>query len=96
MYFVYILLCADGSLYTGSTNNIEKRFEAHKNGKGAAYTKSHKPIKIIYSQNFQTKGEALKREAEIKKLLDAIWENRFRISLSNLEQLRRLANKTKL
>jgi len=67
MYFVYVLLCADKSLYTGSTNNIEKRFGAHKNGKGAAYTKSHKPVKIIYSQNFQTKGEALKREAEIKK-----------------------------
>lgn len=67
MYFVYVLLCADGSLYTGSTNDIDKRFEAHKNGKGAAYTKSHKPVKIIYSQNFGTKGEALKREAEIKK-----------------------------
>ena len=68
MYFVYVLLCADGSLYTGSTNDIEKRFEAHKNGKGAAYTKSHKPVKIIYSQECKTKGEALKREAEIKKL----------------------------
>lgn len=68
MYFVYILLCEDKSLYTGSTNDVEKRFEAHRNGKGAAYTKSHKPVKIIYSQNFQTKGEALKREAEIKKL----------------------------
>lgn len=68
MYFVYILLCEDKSFYTGSTNDVEKRFEAHRNGKGAAYTKSHKPVKIIYSQNFQTKGEALKREAEIKKL----------------------------
>ena len=68
MYFVYILLCADGSLYTGSTNDIAKRLEAHKNGKGAAYTKSHKPVKIIYSQECKTKSEALKREAEIKKL----------------------------
>jgi len=67
MYFVYILLCADKSLYTGSTNNIEKRLEAHKNGKGAAYTKSHKPVKIIYSQEYGTKSEALKKEAEIKK-----------------------------
>jgi putative endonuclease len=67
MYFVYVLLCADGSLYTGSTNDIEKRLEAHKNGKGAAYTKSHKPVKIVYSQEFDTKSKALKREAEIKK-----------------------------
>lgn len=67
MYFVYVLLCADGSLYTGSTNDIEKRFAAHKKGKGAAYTKSHKPIKIVWSESFSTKSEALKREAEIKK-----------------------------
>ena len=67
MYFVYILLCVDGSYYTGSTNNIEKRFKDHLAGKGAKYTKSHKPVKVIYKEKFSTKSEALKREAELKK-----------------------------
>jgi putative endonuclease len=67
MYFTYILLCSDGSYYTGSTNDIKKRFKDHLSGKGARYTKSHKPKKIVYREEFATKSEALKREAEIKK-----------------------------
>ena len=66
MWFVYILLCEDNSLYTGSTNNLEKRFKTHKNGKGGSYTRSHKPFKIIHTEKFATKSEALKREIEIK------------------------------
>ena len=66
MWFVYVLLCEDNTLYTGSTNNLEKRFEAHKSGKGSKYTRSHKPIRIIYKEEFQTKSESLKREIEIK------------------------------
>jgi len=66
MWYVYILLCSDDSLYTGSTNNLEKRFESHKSGKGGRYTRSHKPVKLIYSKEFDTKSIALKREAEIK------------------------------
>ncbi|EKD90664.1 MAG: hypothetical protein ACD_30C00110G0003 [uncultured bacterium] len=66
MWFVYILLCRDNSLYTGSTNNLEKRFLSHQNGKGGSYTRSHKPLKIIYKEIFKTKSEALKREIEIK------------------------------
>jgi putative endonuclease len=66
MWFTYILLCSDGSYYTGSTNDIKKRFKDHLEGKGARYTKSHKPIKIVYEEKFATKSEALKREAEIK------------------------------
>jgi len=68
MYYVYILLCRDGSYYTGSTNDVEKRFKDHLKGRGARYTKSHKPVKIIYEEKFNTKSEALKRETEIKKL----------------------------
>lgn len=68
MYFVYILKCLDGSLYTGSTNNIEKRFKSHLEGKGGKYTRSHKPVKIIYEEKFKTKSDALKREMQIKKL----------------------------
>lgn len=66
MWFVYVVLCQDESLYTGSTNNLEKRFLDHKNGKGGRYTRSHKPLKIVYREKIPTKSEALKREAEIK------------------------------
>jgi len=67
-WFVYILRCTGGSYYTGSTNNIEKRFEDHINGKGARYTRSHKPERIVYKEEFASKSLALKREAELKKL----------------------------
>jgi putative endonuclease len=67
-YFVYILECKDKTLYTGITNDLEKRFLAHKNGTGAKYTRSHPPKKIVYSQNFRTKGKALKKEIQIKQL----------------------------
>jgi putative endonuclease len=67
MWFVYILLCRDGSYYTGSTNDVAKRFNDHLAGRGARYTKSHKPEKIVYQESFSTKSEALKREAELKK-----------------------------
>jgi len=67
-YFVYILLCRDGTYYTGSSNDIEKRFNDHLMGHGARYTKSHKPVKIIYQEEFSTKSEALKREIKIKKM----------------------------
>jgi putative endonuclease len=67
VYYVYILQCIDGSFYTGSTNDVEKRLEAHFAGKGAKYTKSHKPEKVIYSEVYLTKKEALQREWQIKK-----------------------------
>jgi len=66
MWSTYILLCQDGTYYTGSTNNVKKRFKDHLEGRGARYTKSHKPVKVIYKIDFVTKSEALKREAEIK------------------------------
>lgn len=66
MWFVYILLCEDRSLYTGYSNNIDQRFLDHKNGKGGHYTRSHKPIKLIYQEQFNTQSEALKREGQIK------------------------------
>ena len=66
MWFVYILQCSDGSFYTGATNNLKKRFLAHKNGEGGYYTRSHKVIKIIYSEKLATRSQALKKEAQIK------------------------------
>lgn len=68
MWFVYVLLCKDNSLYTGISNNPQKRFLEHLSGKGGRYTRSHKPIKIIYLEKQVNKNEALKREASIKKL----------------------------
>lgn len=66
MWFVYILLCRDGTLYTGATNNLEKRFLDHIGGKGGRYTRSHKVVKLIYQEQYATKSEALKREIKIK------------------------------
>jgi len=63
-----MLLCEDGSLYTGITNNLENRLTAHQKGTGAKYTLSHKPIKIVYSQPFPDRSQASIREAQLKKL----------------------------
>ncbi len=68
MNYVYILLCADNTYYTGWTNDVEKRVQTHNQGKGAKYTKSRLPVKVVYIESFETKIEAMKREAEIKKL----------------------------
>lgn len=68
MNYTYILRCGDGSLYTGWTNNLEKRLEAHNAGRGGRYTRSRLPVKLVYSESFDTKKEAMRREAAIKKL----------------------------
>lgn len=65
-YYVYILLCEDGSYYTGYAKNVKKRFTQHKNGRGARYTKLNKPEKIVYREELTTCGEAIRREKEIK------------------------------
>lgn len=67
-YFTYILECADGSLYVGSTNDLDKRLRQHNNSKsGAHYTKIRRPVVLKYSEKLENLSEALKREAEIKK-----------------------------
>ncbi len=68
MNYVYILLCSDNTLYTGWTNNLEKRIKIHSLGKGAKYTKSRLPVKLLYHEIYESKSAALKREAEIKKM----------------------------
>lgn len=67
-YYVYILKCADGSFYTGSTNDVNKRYRAHTSSKGAKYTKAHGVDSIIYVEKLPSKGRALSREYEIKRL----------------------------
>jgi len=69
--FVYLLRCADGSLYCGWTTDPEKRLAAHNSGRGAKYTRSRGPCRLVYTEAFATKGEALKRECAIKKLTHA-------------------------
>lgn len=69
--FVYILRCSDGSLYTGWTNDIPRRVAAHNAGAGAKYTKSRRPVVPVYSEELPSKPDALRREAEIKKLTRA-------------------------
>lgn len=67
-YYTYIIECKDGSYYTGYSNDPWKRFEAHKVGKGAKYTKSHPPIKLVYIERHKTKGAAMRKELMIKRL----------------------------
>lgn len=68
MNYTYIVKCSDGSLYTGWTNNLEKRIRAHNEGKGAKYTKSRRPVVLVYQEEFQTREEAMRREWEIKQM----------------------------
>lgn len=65
---IYILRCADGSLYTGYSNDVERRLRVHNSGQGAKYTKSRLPVEMVYREENLTKSEALKREYAIKKL----------------------------
>ncbi|OGG71236.1 hypothetical protein A3F27_00015 [Candidatus Kaiserbacteria bacterium RIFCSPHIGHO2_12_FULL_53_13] len=66
MYFVYILKCRDGSLYTGVTTDLHRRLEQHKKGKGGHYTRAKGALKIQYSEKAGSRSVALKRETEIK------------------------------
>ncbi len=66
--YTYIVKCADGSLYTGWTNHLEKRITAHNAGKGAKYTKSRRPVELVYYEIFETKEQAMSREYTIKQM----------------------------
>ncbi len=67
-FYVYVILCVDGSFYTGYTKNIDTRIKLHESGKGARYTKMHKPQKVAYLELFDSRAQAMKREKQIKKL----------------------------
>ena len=68
MNYTYLVRCADGSLYCGWTNRLEERVRAHNEGKGAKYTKSRRPVELVYYEAFATKEEAMRREADIKQM----------------------------
>ena len=68
MNYTYLLKCADDTLYCGWTNQLDKRLKAHNDGKGAKYTKARRPVSLAYYEIFETKEEAMRREAAIKKI----------------------------
>ena len=67
-WFVYMLRCGDGSLYTGYTDDVLRRLAVHQSGKGGKYTRSHLPLELVYQEELPDKSAALRREAEIKRL----------------------------
>ena len=86
-WFVYILECSNKALYTGITNNLKRRFEDHKKGFGGHYTSYNRPIKILYTETYQSRSKALRREAQIKR-----WtrEKKFALIHGDLAMLKQL------
>lgn len=66
-YYTYMVLCSDNTLYTGYTDNLNRRVEAHNSGKGAKYTKARLPVELVYWETYSTKQEAMQREYAIKQ-----------------------------
>jgi len=67
-YYVYVILCDDGSFYTGYTRNVNARMRLHMNGRGAKYTRMHRPKRLVYEEEFGSKAEAMKRERRLKRM----------------------------
>ena len=67
-WFVYILECRDGTFYTGITNDLDKRLQAHRDGAASKYTRSRLPVRVVYTESCATRSDALKRESMIKEM----------------------------
>jgi putative endonuclease len=67
-HFVYIVRCRDGTLYTGYTTDLDRRIAVHNRGKGARYTRARLPVELVFCEEYRTKSEAMRREAEIKRM----------------------------
>lgn len=67
-YYVYVIQCKGGSFYTGYTADLDSRIKLHMNGKGARYTRMHKPKKLVYVEVCASRSEAMKREKKVKRL----------------------------
>lgn len=67
-YWLYILKCGDGTLYTGTTDDVDRRLAVHQSGKGAKYTRGRGPLKVVYREELPDKSAALKREIAVKRL----------------------------
>lgn len=68
MHYTYIVRCKDNTYYTGYTNHLEKRIQAHNEGKGAKYTKGRRPVELVYYEEYEEKCDAMHREWEVKQL----------------------------
>jgi len=68
VWYVYLLVCRDKSIYTGITTNLERRLKQHNVGSASKYTRSRLPVKMVYSEKHASRGDALKKEAQVKKL----------------------------
>ena len=88
MFYIYILECAQDRLYVGSCEDVEARFIAHSKGMGAEYTRRFKPVRIAYIESFETRADAMSREAQIKK-----WSRAKKKALieNSIEQLKHLS-----
>ena len=73
-YYVYILRCADGTLYTGSTTDVQARETTHNSGRGAKYTAARRPVRVAYSEEYESRSAAQKREAQLKRWTKATKE----------------------
>lgn len=87
-YYVYVILCEGNSFYTGYTKNLRRRMTLHINGKGARYTKMHKPKKLVYTEEFGSRAAAMKREKRIKKL-----DHQQKLKLAKAQAKRKLRRK---
>lgn len=90
MYFVYILRCADGSLYVGSAQNLDARVNAHNDGRGAAHTFKYGPVRLVYSEAFQSEADAVSRERQLKHWTRAKKEA---LVAGNVERLKHLSKR---
>jgi putative endonuclease len=86
-YFFYILKCSDGSFYVGSTTNLKTRVKAHNQGEGSAHTAKRRPVKLVYHEKFNSLGDVVKRERQVKKWSRAKKEA---LILGKLELLKKL------
>ena len=82
MYFVYLIECANGSLYTGITTDVARRFKEHTTGVGGRYTRSHRALRVAYTEQHPSRSAASKREAQIKS-----WRHAKKLDLTRLGKL---------
>ena len=86
MHYTYMLRCKDNTYYTGYTNDLEKRVNAHNEGKGAKYTKGRRPVELVYYEEYEDKHSAMRREWEIKQLARKEKEKMIYEQKTNLRQ----------
>ena len=91
-YYVYVILCDDDSFYTGYTKNVNSRMRLHVNGKGARYTKMHKPKKLVYTEEFSSSAEAMRRERRVKTMKHA---EKCRLARSQAKAMRKMGCRTR-